>query len=151
MAEAVVFSANGRAAVGAVELPPLAADDTLIETRVSGVSAGTEGWVLTDRFRWGGPVPYPLVPGYQKAGVVRAIGAQVEGLVPGDRAFMTTSRLSGTEQPYWGGHVSLGQQQQREVLLLPPEVGDREAANLVVAQVGYNAASRPRLAGGGVP
>src|SRR5207249_892678 len=94
--------------------------------------------------------PYPLVPGYQKAGVVREVGARVQGLAPGDRVFMTTSKLCGAVHPCWGGHIALSQQVQDEVLTLPAEVGDLDAANLVVSQVGYNAASRPRLAGGDV-
>ncbi len=147
-AEAVIFSGNGTATVGAVTLPPLDPDDVLIETRVSVVSAGTEGWVLGDRFHWGGPSPYPLVPGYQKVGIVREVGADVVGLAPGDRVFMTTSKLVGAVHAYWGGHVSLSQQVREEVIAVPPGVGDLDAANLVVAQVGYNAASRPRLVGG---
>jgi len=67
-AEAVIFNGNGTATLGMVELPPLDPDDVLIETTVSVVSAGTEEWVLSDRFHWGGPLTYPLVPGYQKVG-----------------------------------------------------------------------------------
>ncbi len=146
----VIFSGTGAVTVAPVELPPLGDDDVLIETRVSVVSAGTEGWVLNDRFHWGGRSPYPLVPGYQKAGVVRAVGAGVPKLMPGDRVFMTTSRLVGPVQAWWGGHVSYSLQAHSEVLPLPETVSDVDAANLVVAQVGYNAASRPRLDGGAV-
>ncbi len=147
-AEAVIFGGAGVATVGPVEVPPLGENDVLIETRASVISAGTEGWVLHDRMGWSGPSPYPLVPGYQKAGVVRAVGVRVEGVTPGDRVAMTTSQLAGAVRAHWGGHVSLGQEHQREVLKLPDAVDDLAAANIVVAQVGYNAASRPRLAGG---
>jgi 2-desacetyl-2-hydroxyethyl bacteriochlorophyllide A dehydrogenase len=149
-AQAVIFTGDGTVTVGQVELPPLDDQDVLIQTRVSVVSAGTEGWVLHDRMGWAGPSPYPLVPGYQKAGVVREVGAAVRGLAPGDRVAMTTGRLAGAVRAHWGGHVSLGQQVQEEALKLQDEVSDEDAANLVVAQVGYNAASRPRLEGGEV-
>ncbi len=144
-AEAIIFSGNGTATVGVVELPPLDPADVLIETTVSVVSTGTEGWVLSDRFHWGGPLPYPLVPGYQKVGIVREVGVGVAGLTPGDRVFMTRGKLCGSVTSYWGGHMSLSQESQAEALKLPDEVDDLDAANLVVAQVGYNAASRPRL------
>lgn len=146
--EAVIFTGDGTVTTGAVALPPLGDDDVLMETRVSVVSAGTEGWVLHDRMGWSGPSPYPLVPGYQKAGVVRAVGPHVSGLAPGDRVFMTRGKVTGAVQACWGGHIALSQEDQQEVLKLPAGVDDRDAANLVVAQVGYNAASRPRLAGG---
>jgi 2-desacetyl-2-hydroxyethyl bacteriochlorophyllide A dehydrogenase len=104
--------------------------------------------VLHDRFAWGGAAPYPLVPGYQKVGLVRACGPLAAGLSAGDRVFMTTGRLQGPVSSYWGGHVSLSQAVQHEVIPLPPQVSSLDAAYLVVAQVGFNAASRPRLRGG---
>lgn len=148
--EGVIFSGNGIATVGQVEMPALAEEDVLVETSVSVISAGTEGWVLTDRFHWAGSSPYPLVPGYQKVGIVREIGPGVTDLAIGDRVFMTTGKLCGAVHAYWGGHSSFSQEIQSEVLKVPPAVSDLEAANLVVAQVGYNAASRPRLQGGEV-
>lgn len=147
-AKAIIFSGNGLATVGDVELPPVDDGDVRITTTASVVSAGTEGWVLTDRFHWGGPSPYPLVPGYQKTGVVDELGSAVTGLAVGDRVFMTTGKLTGAVHSYWGGHISLGQQVHNEVIKLPATVSDLEAANLVVTQVGYNAASRPRVTGG---
>jgi 2-desacetyl-2-hydroxyethyl bacteriochlorophyllide A dehydrogenase len=149
-APAVIFGKAGVVTTGEVELPPLEAEEVLIETRVSVVSAGTEGWVLHDRMGWAGRSPYPLVPGYQRAGVVRAVGAAVRGLSVGDRVATTTCRLAGAVRAHWGGHVALGQEVQAEVLLIPARVSDLDAANVAVAQVGYNAASRPRLEGGEV-
>ncbi|MBA2363634.1 MAG: zinc-binding dehydrogenase [Chloroflexia bacterium] len=149
-AEAVVFGGRGDVTVSPVDLPEIGHTDVLMETRVSVVSTGTEGWILTDRFHWGGSMPYPLVPGYQKAGVVLEVGAGVDGLAPGDRVFMTTSKVCEPVHAFSGGHISLSQEIQSEVLKLPAEVSDLEAANLVVAQVGYNAASRPRIHGGEV-
>jgi len=149
-AEAVVFGGRGDVTVSPVDLPEIGHTDVLMETRVSVVSAGMERWILSDRFHWGGSMPYPLVPGYQKSGVVLEVGAGVDGLAPGDRVFMTTSKVCEPVHAFSGGHISLSQEIQSEVLKLPAEVSDLEAANLVVAQVGYNAASRPRIHGGEV-
>ena len=79
---------------------------------------------------------------------MRATGARVTGVAPGNRVFMPRGKVTGDVHAHWGGHIALGQDVQDDVLIIPDGVGDLDAANLVVAQVGYNAASRPRLVGG---
>lgn len=146
--DAVIFASEGVVTTGPIELPPLGDDDILIETSASVISAGTEGWVLHNRMGWAGASPYPLVPGYQRVGIVRATGDQVIGFAPGDRVFMPRGKVAGSVQAMWGGHSAIGQDVPDDVLTIPDAVNDLDAANLVVAQVGYNAASRPRLTGG---
>jgi 2-desacetyl-2-hydroxyethyl bacteriochlorophyllide A dehydrogenase len=74
--------------VWTVTLPDVGPSDVLIRTVFSGVSQGTERWLLTDRYRWARGVPqYPHFPGYQAAGVVEEIGADVVDIRVGDHVF----------------------------------------------------------------
>lgn len=88
----VVFAAPNRVEIRTMELPEVGPRDVRIRTIFSGVSQGTERWLLTDRHRWKEGVPqYPHHPGYQAAGVVEEVGAEVAehgvqltGVEPGD-------------------------------------------------------------------
>jgi 2-desacetyl-2-hydroxyethyl bacteriochlorophyllide A dehydrogenase len=87
-APTVVFPSPGRVEIWTVTLPDVGPNDVLIRTVCSGVSQGTERWLLTDRYRWAGGVPqYPHFPGYQAAGVVEQVGTAVDDLRAGDRVF----------------------------------------------------------------
>ncbi len=98
---AVVIEAPLDASLRRVELKPLAADEVLIETLWSGVSAGTE------RLLWSGRMPpfpglgYPLVPGYETVGRVIDAGSEARGrigetvFVPGSVGFVEVKGLFG--------------------------------------------------------
>src|SRR5437773_6937633 len=73
-----------------VELPAPAANQILVQTAWSAVSAGTELAVYAGTHQWlkDPNLPdwkFPFRPGYSAAGEVVAVGAGVEGLRPGDR------------------------------------------------------------------
>src|SRR5437773_248888 len=73
-----------------VELPAPAANQVLVQTAVSAVSAGTELAVWTGTHQWlkDPNLPdwkFPFRPGYSAAGTVVAVGAEVKGFQPGDR------------------------------------------------------------------
>ena len=76
-ATAVVFTAAHEVAVQPVQCPEPGAEDVVIRVTHSWISNGTEGSFLrgeriagdTPR-RSGDPVPFPIVAGYQKIGVV---------------------------------------------------------------------------------
>src|SRR5437588_5973191 len=79
-----------KVAVREVELPPPAANQVLVATEVSAVSAGTELAVYTGTHQWlkDPNLPdwkFPFRPGYSAAGRVVAVGADVRGWQPGDR------------------------------------------------------------------
>ncbi len=139
---AVVFIEKGRVQLQKIKLPDLRPDDVLIRAHCSGVSVGTDGWVLTNQFTWGGDIPYPVVPGYQRAGWVEAVGSEVKSIKVGQRVAATISRLEGNITSNWGGHVHHGVTPQNEVYPLGEKTSFANAAQLVVAQVGYNAALR---------
>src|SRR3954453_9705088 len=73
-----------------VELPPPAANQILVQTEASAVSAGTELAVYTGTHQWikdpNRPEwKFPSRPGYSAAGRVAAAGSAVTGWTPGDR------------------------------------------------------------------
>jgi len=129
---AVVFAAPNVVEIREVALPELGPRDVRIRTVCSGVSQGTERWLLTDRYRWTGGVPqYPHFPGYQAAGVVEAVGAEVDDLRPGDRAFAQGTRFAGPDARYGlGSHTGALVQTRDDVT--PLETGvDLGAASLL--------------------
>jgi 2-desacetyl-2-hydroxyethyl bacteriochlorophyllide A dehydrogenase len=118
----------------------------LVRSTYSGISTGTDKWVLQGRFTWH-DFRFPLVPGYQRAGVVEAIGRSVTSVRPGDRVVALFSRDFDGHSAAWGGHTALGVSPESEVYAA--DGVDPLAASLVVsAQVGFNAASRLTLGPG---
>jgi bacteriochlorophyllide a dehydrogenase len=148
---AVVFPRPNEARVVEVDLPAMRDDEVLVDIAFSAVSPGTErsclGGVLeaTD----GTPLTFPHVPGYQAAGLIREVGPAVKDLRPGDRVFSRNCRAPlGWQGTWWGGHVATHVADPSDVLVVPDGVSLRCASGLLLAQVGYNGASRVRLTPG---
>ncbi len=141
MTPAVVFSAAGRVDVEEIAMALPGPGEVRVRSRYSGVSAGTEGWCLEDTFTWA-RTPYPCVPGYQRVGTIEALGAGVTGLRVGQSVLATIGTWTGPVKPFWGSHVAVGNSLAAETFPLAPEVDELDAAHAVVAQVGFNAASR---------
>jgi 2-desacetyl-2-hydroxyethyl bacteriochlorophyllide A dehydrogenase len=126
-------------AVREVELPPPAANQVLVETEVSAVSAGTELAVYTGTHQWlkDPTLPdwkFPFRSGYSAAGVVVAAGADVEGWRPGDRV------------SYPGNHAShelltFGHERGR-LWRLPEKLDAERAALACIARYGFGASAR---------
>ena len=70
---AIVVAAPAERDVAVVPLEPPGPDDVLIATHYSGVSTGTDTWVMRGVFEWD-RLTFPLVPGYQRSGIVEAAG-----------------------------------------------------------------------------
>ena len=137
----VVFEKPNAVSLRTVSLPPPAAGEVQLGTLFSTISAGTEGWALDNQFTWS-PTKYPCVPGYQRVGVVTQIGEGVEGWREGDVAMVTIGRWSGEVASMWGAHAAAANSPATELYRLPNGVDLLDASGAVVAQVGYNAASR---------
>jgi 2-desacetyl-2-hydroxyethyl bacteriochlorophyllide A dehydrogenase len=87
---------------------------------------------------------FPHVPGYQAAGIVLEIGADVKNLQSGDRVFSRNCKAPPDwEGSWWGGHVRYHIADKEAVIKLPDNVNTFEAAGLLLAQVGYNGATKP--------
>ncbi|NOY79848.1 MAG: zinc-binding dehydrogenase [Kiritimatiellaeota bacterium] len=154
-AQAVVFTAPGRVEFGTVTCPDPGPDDAVVRVTHSWISNGTEGSFLrgeriagdTAR-RQGDPMPFPIVAGYQKIGVVEHVGAHIDDLEVGETVFAAMGRVDGMFQP-WGGQLSPSVSPRAQIWKLPNGGPEPLAyAALVLTQVGYNCGSRPPLAVG---
>jgi 2-desacetyl-2-hydroxyethyl bacteriochlorophyllide A dehydrogenase len=152
-AKAIIFPEPGKTMIGEVPLPPMEAEDVLIEVAFSTVSAGTERWCLTGKLVIPGepPMAYPHVPGYQAAGIVREAGSAVTGLKAGDKVFSRNCKTPREwKGSWWGGHIGWHVAHQSAVIKIPDSVSTRAASSLLLAQVGYNGASKPPVSPGDV-
>lgn len=131
-APAVVFAAPNVVEIRTMELADVGPRDVRIRTVCSGVSQGTERWLLTNRYRWSGGIPqYPHFPGYQAAGVVEEVGSEVVDLRPGDHVFAQGTRFADPEAHYGlGSHTGSLVQTREDVTRLGPSV-DLAAASLL--------------------
>src|SRR5436190_13915711 len=110
-AHAAVALAPRHVAFQPVTVPDPGPDDVVVRVRHSWISNGTEGSFVRGE-RIGGdtprlesdPLPFPHVPGYQKVGVVEAVGGNVDDLRVGETVFATVSVVEGMFYST-GGHV----------------------------------------------
>jgi 2-desacetyl-2-hydroxyethyl bacteriochlorophyllide A dehydrogenase len=144
--DAIVFAAAGEVVLQSLPVPDPAPGEVQIRTDCSAISPGTEGWILQDKVP--SPVQYPLVPGYQRTGTIVAVGPGVDDWSEGDRVAATTSRWPGAPVPRSGAHIGVANSASEDVYRLAGEIDAIDAAAAVVAQVGYNAASRVALSAG---
>lgn len=138
--DAVVVTSPNKTELRQIESKELAENQVAIKSYYSGVSTGTDRWVISGRFEWGS-FAFPLVPGYQRSGIVTAIGSKVTSVAVGQEVFATASSDFKDATAGWGGHTSFGICEEFEVFDgtgIPPA----RSAFGVVAQVGFNAASR---------
>ncbi len=153
-AKAVVFTDRLKVAVQAVDLPEPKNDEVVIDVAYSWISIGTESsFFRGDRIggerlrKESDPLPFPHVPGYQKVGTIRSVGAAVTGLAVGDRVFASISWVSNMFFKA-AGHVSPAVTPANQVWKLPIEADPIDYAGLVLTQVGYNCGSRPTVHSG---
>jgi bacteriochlorophyllide a dehydrogenase len=150
-AKAVVFTEKNRIDMQEVILPKMTEQDVLVDVEYSFVSPGTERWCLAGQFHYGSKqnYPFPLVPGYQHTGRVKAVGKDVKSVKPGDRVFALFNRFEGIHSK-WGGHCSMSINIENDVFCLPESVSSLEASALMILQVGYNGGSRPPVEPGDI-
>jgi 3-hydroxyethyl bacteriochlorophyllide a dehydrogenase len=155
-ARAVVFGAPGEVEYRAVRCPDPAPGDVVVRVTHSWISNGTEGSYLrgeriagdTPRRR-GDPWPFPIVPGYQKLGVVESVGAEVADIAVGETVFAAMGKVEGMFDSF-GGHVSPSVSPRDQIWKLPGGADPLAFSGLVLTQVGYNCGVRaPVQVGGG--
>ena len=95
-------------------------------------------------YRPGDPLPFPMVAGYQKIGVVEWVGAEIADLAVGETVFVATGKVNGMFSPN-GGQLSPSVSTRNQIWKLPQGVDPLAFSGLVLTQVGYNCGSRPAL------
>jgi len=128
---AVVCTGPREVDVQRIGLPELGHTDVLVSTLASGVSTGTDRWAMQGRFGWAVLEP-PFVPGYQRAGVVEAIGVDVHTVTVGQQVVATNSRDFVGARAAWGAHTGLGVSRAADVYDATG-IDPHRAAFLVVA------------------
>ena len=88
--KAVVTTSTNTSSLAQVTTAELGANQVAVKTICSGISTGTDKWVISGRFEWGN-FGFPLVPGYQRSGVVEAVGSKVTNVKVGQEVFATAS------------------------------------------------------------
>lgn len=151
---AVLFTAKNRVEFGEVTIPDPAPGDMVVRTTHSWISNGTEGSFLRlERFDgvtpWQPhmPLPYPMVPGYQKVGVVEEVGKDVKGFREGQHVFVTITRAENVHFNF-AGHILRGPAVANEVFAIPEGDDPLQYSGLVLTQVGTNSGSRPTVGEG---
>lgn len=125
-----------------VELPPPAANQILVATAVSAISAGTELAVWTGTHQWlkDPNLPdwkFPFRSGYSAAGTVVAVGSGITGWQPGDRVSYPGNHASGEL-------LTVGHERGR-LWRLPPTLEFEKAAWACIARYGMGASVRAGL------
>ncbi|RZU02852.1 chlorophyll synthesis pathway protein BchC [Rivibacter subsaxonicus] len=139
---AVVLEQPERLHLSRLELSAPTDEDVVVDIEWSGISTGTE------RLLWTGKMPmfpgmgYPLVPGYESVGRVRAAGAH-SGLREGDRVFVPGARCYGEVRGLFGGAASRVVLPGARAVPVADELGE-QAVLLALAATAYHA-----VAGGG--
>lgn len=138
--KAVFFVSKGQVEVHEIEVPVTGCEDVLVRTEYSAISIGTERWCLLGKAVTldGETVPFPFIPGYQRAGVVEKVGSGVHDLAAGDRVYSFQGKVSG-------GHMQYFVCPRESLLKLPSNISSRKASYLSLAQVGYDGATRPLI------
>lgn len=153
-AEAVVFTAPNKIEFRQVTCPEPDPDDVVIRTTHSWISNGTESSYLRGEriagdtpYRPGDPTPFPIVPGYQKVGIVEAVGEKITDLVLGETVFCTVGKVKDMFYPV-GGHISLSVCNREWVWKLPQKPQPLAFSSMLLTQVGYNSGTRAPINSG---
>lgn len=148
---AVVFERPGEVRIRNLPLPQIAPDEVGIRTAYSGVSQGTERWVLTGRYgHWDRDCSafYPCCPGYQAAGIIDAVGSEVTDLMVGDRVIAPSGRFADLNIRYPGpciaSHSAYLVVARSKVTRVPPSV---DLATASLYQMAAQSNHGVRLAG----
>jgi 3-hydroxyethyl bacteriochlorophyllide a dehydrogenase len=103
---AIVFSAPGELGTYEASLREAAADEVVVDTKFSSISAGTERLLFAGKLPGFPMLRFPLVPGYEACGVVARVGADVRDVRVGDEVFVGGSMCYTDVAGVFGGNAA---------------------------------------------
>jgi 2-desacetyl-2-hydroxyethyl bacteriochlorophyllide A dehydrogenase len=113
-AVAIVFASPRQVELCGIRVPEPRADEVVVQTELTGISVGTDRWMIDGKYRGVGE-RFPFVYGYQRVGKLIAVGPAVPPdarLAVGDRVFvgLSGSRLDPSDGlgEMGGGYTSVG-------------------------------------------
>ncbi len=134
---AVILEQPRELGLRAVELTAPGDDDVVVDVRWSGISTGTE------RLLWSGRMPsfpgmgYPLIPGYEAAGIVVDAGPAARHRI-GDHVFVPGANCYGAVRGLFGASSSRLVTRQARAVAVDQTLGDR-AVLLALAATAHHA------------
>jgi len=153
-ARAVVFTGPRKARFQTISCPEPGPSDIVVRVTKSWISNGTEGSYFRGErsdgdtpFQEGDPLPFPVVAGYQKLGIVEWVGPEAPAFDVGELVFSTIGLVEGMHHTY-AGQVSPSVTPHDNIWHIPAGVDPMDVCPLVLMQVGYNSGMRPAVENG---
>ena len=103
---AIVFREAGVLDLYDASLREAAADEVVVDTKYSSISAGTERLIFSGKLPGFPMLRFPLVPGYEAAGVVVRAGSRVRDVAIGDEVFVGGSMCYTDVAGVFGGNAA---------------------------------------------
>jgi 2-desacetyl-2-hydroxyethyl bacteriochlorophyllide A dehydrogenase len=133
--KAVVFVEPLKVELWDIDLPDPGPEDIVGRMIYSGISGGTEGWIL--RGKRPEDTKFPCVPGYQQTAEVVEVGSEVKGINVGDIVNLWNTKLPSSLNYGWGAHTEYTVQNFRTAVKVPADVPPKVAALAKLFAVGY--------------
>jgi 3-hydroxyethyl bacteriochlorophyllide a dehydrogenase len=134
---AIVFEQPERLALARLDLSPPGEEDVVVDVRWSGISTGTERLLWTGRMPPFPGMGYPLVPGYESVGRVRAAGTR-SGKQVGETVFVPGAKCFGDVRGLFGGAAATLVVPGARVVSIDERLGDTGVL-LALAATAYHA------------
>lgn len=100
-----------------IDLSMIKDDEVIVKNLVSTISAGTEKANITGQRIGEAPVTFPRFSGYSNCVEIVKVGSKVKSMKPGDRAVTI-----------WGTHASYHIMKEENLVKVPDEISNEEAA-----------------------
>lgn len=103
---AIVFREAGKLGTHEASLREASADEVVVDTKFSSISAGTERLIYSGKLPGFPMLRFPLVPGYESVGIVARVGADVTEVSVGDAVFVGGSMCYTDVAGVFGGNAA---------------------------------------------